>query len=929
MTRKKNDPPVHESAFGEPRDWDEVLDRLSSSVRSRNLEDSTLSEASSRVWKRITTELAEDSSAPSDSSSFSVLRECEDFRQLIDESIAKTLPAERRILFDSHIRECFPCRRALAEASKHGSLEAASLAKEESEHVSDEKDDRASLLLRLAVAAIVLIASSAGIFFMVSPQKTLGEIREADGTLLRLMGQDSVVLTSQDVIQDGEWIRTGKNSNASITLPDGSVIEIGARAELSLSQWLGDTTVHLRRGQVLIEASDQGTGHLFVKTDDCRVAVQGTVFSVNSGTLGSRVSVFEGRVEIEEGGSSSILLPGQQHSTSPSLEYVALEDEIAWSKHAEKWIALLETVSAIRKDLDRIEAQEPTTSTRLLDMVPPGTVVYISIPNVADNLTRAADVLLDRIRSNEALNRWWQENMRKTGTEQTLVAALDRVRLYGNLIGEEVVISMGGIGVGAGAPDFLLLADITDATALRQALSVELGMASVVAGGPAPVVFLDSRGRPEREAKEDETLFVWLHGDLLVASPDPARIRDTLARRKSDDNPFKRSGFHEKLATAYHRGKGWLVGADVRTAMHDILGESDTAGIQQQTSHAGGFEDIDYVLFERKTVRNKTENRVVVSFDKPREGMASWLAEPAPMGSLGFISPDAHVAAALVMKTPETMLQDIVSFFRQQSWLHDSTGFDPAVELAWIREFARPLGGEFAIALDGPILPTPSWKVVFEIYEQQAAQEAIVRLIDEINQWIATNSHRGNMISGLRLESADFRGRSAYALRIDGLPVSVYYLYADGYLVMTPSLALLERTMQNYENAYSLAASRTFTDLLPQGRDVNFSGILYQDMGSLLGPLSRFSSIAGKLSLEQRDFLAKLADEAPATLIYAHASASEIAVSTTGNGTFGMELGNLIGLTSAFGMNEILSDTMFLPSEGTVSDASSSVQESQ
>ena len=57
-----------------------------------------------------------------------------------------------------------------------------------------------------------------------------------------------------------------------------------------------------------------------------------------------------------------------------------------------------------------------------------------------------------------------------------------------------------------------------------------------------------------------------------------------------------------------------------------------------------------------------TETRAVLTFARERRGIASWLATPAPMGALDFVSADAHLAAAFVIKDPVLMVEDILGF---------------------------------------------------------------------------------------------------------------------------------------------------------------------------------------------------------------------------------------------------------------------------
>ncbi len=81
------------------------------------------------------------------------------------------------------------------------------------------------------------------------------------------------------------------------------------RSELYLTKNGQGTTIHLNRGNIVVEAAKQKDGQLFVETGDSLVSVTGTVFSVNNGTKGSRVSVIEGEVKLNHAGSDRVLRP--------------------------------------------------------------------------------------------------------------------------------------------------------------------------------------------------------------------------------------------------------------------------------------------------------------------------------------------------------------------------------------------------------------------------------------------------------------------------------------------------------------------------------------------------------------------------------------------------------------------------------------------
>src|SRR5260370_26187170 len=104
------------------------------------------------------------------------------------------------------------------------------------------------------------------------------------------------------------------------------------RAEFSVSPGRKNTTVHLERGDIFIQAAHRTRGHLYVLSKDCRVAVTGSIFEVSSGIRDSRVMVIEGAVKVSYTGEERTRHPGDGISTS-GAEAVSVKKEIAWSRN--------------------------------------------------------------------------------------------------------------------------------------------------------------------------------------------------------------------------------------------------------------------------------------------------------------------------------------------------------------------------------------------------------------------------------------------------------------------------------------------------------------------------------------------------------------------------------------------------------------------
>ena len=156
-------------------------------------------------------------------------------------------------------------------------------------------------------------------------------------------------------IQFGELLRP---NGGALVLADGSRVEMRPQSELSLEQVSDGVQIHLNEGSLIVNAATQQHGrHLYVRTRDVTASVTGTA-SLNAETEGSRVTVIEGEVRVQQGEAQRKLLPGEQLSTSPSMTRRLVEESLGWSQNAGSLLARMEQ-SAMTMALASAQAQEP------------------------------------------------------------------------------------------------------------------------------------------------------------------------------------------------------------------------------------------------------------------------------------------------------------------------------------------------------------------------------------------------------------------------------------------------------------------------------------------------------------------------------------------------------------------------------------------
>jgi uncharacterized protein (TIGR03435 family) len=180
--------------------------------------------------------------------------------------------------------------------------------------------------LAAGLAALVLLSIPLARRF-VTNRNVYAIVENEDGPRYR-------IAAGQNVVTD-VWTRL------TVTLPDGSRVEMRPQSQLSVNDAADGLRVRLDRGGIIVNAARQRTGHLYVDTKDVAVSVVGTVFLVGVEEAGSRVAVLEGKVQVKQGGLMKTLLPTEQMATNPLMELLPLREQVSWSRYAQEHLALL------------------------------------------------------------------------------------------------------------------------------------------------------------------------------------------------------------------------------------------------------------------------------------------------------------------------------------------------------------------------------------------------------------------------------------------------------------------------------------------------------------------------------------------------------------------------------------------------------------
>jgi hypothetical protein len=260
------------------------------------------------------------------------------------------------------------------------------------------------------------------------------------------------------------------------------------------------------------------------------------------------------------------------------------------------------------------------------------------------------------------------------------------------------------------------------------------------------------------------------------------------------------------------------------------------------------------------------------------------------MGSLEFVSPDASMVTSAVIKNPRSIMEEIFKMIGSgdANFAEHLAEFEAKTGVNVLNDMAAPLGGEVTMAFDGPMLPTPRWKLIVEVYDPATLQATMGKLVDSFNREGNTQGH------SLQLTQRQVGSRTYYAISSSGkLNSEIDYTFVDNYLIAAPDMGTLSQAIQSREAGYTLGHSAGFQALLPNDGYTNFSAIFYHNLGPVVGPLAAQAKASGALTARQKQSIDALTANSAPGLIYAYGETDRIVVASN-TGFMGFDLGTLL-----------------------------------
>jgi hypothetical protein len=479
-----------------------------------------------------------------------------------------------------------------------------------------------------------------------------------------------------------------------------------------------------------------------------------------------------------------------------------------FSQQLQKYPGLLsEFGNLVQKLQAGLQLPPERKGSAVLPLLSSSTSYYAAFPNYGDPLHQALIIFRQELQESAVLRSWWQDTVSPAGP--AIEDSVEKFYQFSQYLGDEIVISGAS---DSGDHSFLLVAEIRK-PGLKGFLEQKL--AELPANSMPKLRILDPQELAVAEASRQPGQWgVLVRPDFFVAAPTFSALRDFNAVLDSRKTSFSSTPFGQHLAQAYDHGASVLLAADLQK----ILGAMPRTGQSEQMFERSGFDNVKYFVWEHKDLNGHAASRMELSFSGSRHGIAAWLANPAPLTSLDFVSAKAVGSFTLNLKNFGQIF-DEVRGLSNQSNPNSFVMLDQMQQMFSINfknDLLGYLDGEITFEFDGITENEPIWRAILRVNHPDRLQQSLAKLIAATQPGASKFTDNGVTYQSVVIPSQQ-------------KPTELVYAISDGYLIAAPDREPVAEAIRIHRSGESLARSQRFLTALPPGNGPEASAVFYED----------------------------------------------------------------------------------------------------
>ncbi len=569
--------------------------------------------------------------------------------------------------------------------------------------------------------------------------------------------------------------------------------------------------------------------------------------------------------------------PSTASSTTTKKPSTRKSDDMAWLQDALKDPEFMKAVEHLSQRLTtELQYPGPRTQSRILPRLSDATGFYAAFPNYGQTLHQAQQIFQDELRNSPTLQDFIRKNKLEKD-EPKLEDALQKLYEVSEYLGDEVVLTGSFKG---SEPSGVMIAEVRK-PGLKEFLEKMSHEWEPTAKEPLRV--LDRQQLASATDQPGQGPIVLVRQDVVVVGFNTASLRKYDGQLDGGPGTFAASVMGKRLMQAYQTGTGTILGADLQNLLTLVPQNPPQARMMLEKS---GFSDMKYAVMDSKLAGKNATTQMELVFNGPRRGIASWIAAPAPLGSLGFMSPTSYVAEAFRLKPLAQIFDDIVELAGP-----NATAMLPQMEANFNinlkQDLLSKLSGEIGFEMQAPPIPPaggnsghmvvepPKFKIILGVSDADGLQQTVKRLLAQSPMQPQERMEDGVTVYSLSTPSASGPG------------MEINYFFLDGYLVVATTREQAQEALRAHRSGTSLAHS---SQMAAQGQPPKASMMVYQNSGPFL------SAIAKQLSPDTAAIFSKaLSSSDPATtFMYGYADETSIRGTANNNIASGMSVGLIV-----------------------------------